>query len=73
MSSPLEYKVKQLGVFLTLPFVLSVPPVLGWFLGSWIDELIGTAPIFMYLLIVLGIVAGFREVYRIINRYGSGI
>lgn len=65
--------MKQLGVFLTIPFVLAVPPVLGWFLGRWIDELCGTEPIFMFVLIILGIAAGFREVYRIINRYGSGI
>lgn len=65
--------MKQIGVFLTIPFVLSVPPVLGWYLGQWIDELSGTSPIFMYSLIVLGVVAGFREVFRIIKRYGSGI
>lgn len=58
---------------MTIPFVLAVPPVLGWYLGQWIDELSGTAPIFMYVLIVLGFVAGFREVYRIIQRYGRGI
>jgi ATP synthase protein I len=65
--------MKQLAIFLTLPFVLAVPPVLGWFLGSKIDELCGTAPIFMYLLIVLGMIAGFRELYRLISRYGRGI
>lgn len=65
--------MKEIGIFLTIPFVLAVPPVLGWYLGQWIDELSGTAPIFMYVLIVLGIVAGFREVFRIIQRYGRGI
>lgn len=65
--------MRQLGVFLTIPFVLAVPPVLGWLLGGWIDQFFGTEPIFMYVLILLGIVAGFREVYRIITRYGSGI
>lgn len=65
--------MKDIGVFMTIPFVLAVPPVLGWYLGQWIDETSGTAPIFMYVLIVLGIVAGFREVYRIIQRYGRGI
>lgn len=65
--------MKDIGVFLSIPFVLAVPPILGWYLGQWIDERSGTAPVFMYILIVLGIVAGFREVYRIIQRYGRGI
>ncbi len=65
--------MKNIGVFMTIPFVLAVPPVLGWYLGQWIDEMSDTAPIFMYVLILLGIVAGFREVYRIIQRYGRGI
>lgn len=66
-------RVKEIGIFLTIPFVLAVPPILGWFLGSRIDELCGTAPFFMYFLIIAGIVAGFREVLRIIRRYGRGI
>lgn len=65
--------MKDIGVFLTIPFVLAVPPILGFYLGQWIDEHSGTSPIFMYVMIILGIVAGFREVFRIIQRYGRGI
>lgn len=64
--------MRKLGVFLTIPFVLAVPPVLGWYIGSWLDELFGVKPYLMYVLIILGFVAGFREFYRIINRYGDG-
>lgn len=63
--------MKQLGVFVTIPFVLGVPPLLGWFLGHWLDEFFHTAPYFMYFLIAAGIIAGFREVYRIIKRFGN--
>lgn len=63
--------MKPIGVFMTIPFVLGVPPVIGWFLGQWMDEYFGTKPYFMYALILLGIVAGFREVYRIIKRFGN--
>lgn len=65
--------MKQIGVLLTLPFVMAIPPVVGWLLGRWLDEAANTKPFFMYTLIVLGIVAGFREMYRIIIRFGSGI
>lgn len=63
--------MKQLGIFVTIPFVLAVPPVLGWFIGTWIDEKLGTKPVFMYIMIALGFAAAVREFYRIIKRYGN--
>lgn len=65
-------RVRQLGTFITIPFVLAIPPVLGWFIGRWMDGLLGSTPFVMYLMICLGFVAGFREVYRIIKRFGNG-
>lgn len=64
--------IKQIGIYMTIPFVLAIPPVLGWFIGSWLDEKLGSASFFMYFFIVLGFVAGFRELYRIIKRFGNG-
>jgi ATP synthase protein I len=63
--------MKRFGIYLTIPFILAVPPILGWFIGSWLDAKLGTKPIFMFLLIVLGFIAAFRELYRIIKRYGN--
>lgn len=65
-------RVRQLGAFITIPFVLAIPPVLGWLLGSWLDELLSSKPFLMYLMICLGFIAGFKEVYRIIKRFGNG-
>lgn len=64
--------VRQIGVFMTIPFVLAIPPILGWFIGSWLDGKLGTAPYLMYVLLVLGFIAGFREVFRLIKRFGNG-
>lgn len=64
--------IRQVGVFVTVPFVLSVPPILGWLFGKWLDDYFGTTPYLMYFLIILGFVAGFREFYRIIKRFGDG-
>jgi ATP synthase protein I len=63
--------MKQIGIFMTIPFVLGVPPLIGWYLGHSIDMHFHTEPYFMNSLIVLGVVAGFREVYRIIKRFGN--
>lgn len=67
-----QKNVKQMSVFITIPFVLSIPPILGWFIGSWLDEKLGTKPYLMFLLIALGFIAGFREFYRIVKRFGNG-
>lgn len=64
--------MKQIGVFITVPFILAISPVLGWYIGSWLDEKFDSKPYLMYLFILLGFVAGFREVFRIIKGFGNG-
>lgn len=64
--------VKLIGIFVTIPFVLAVPPVVGWLIGSFIDKHAGTAPWIMYVLVILGVIAGFRETFRIVKKYGGG-
>ncbi|MCE2982120.1 MAG: AtpZ/AtpI family protein [Parachlamydia sp.] len=63
---------KQVGVYLTIPFILSVSPILGWLIGNWLDKRLHTAPFLMYGGVLLGFIAGFREIYRIIKRFGDG-
>jgi ATP synthase protein I len=66
-----QKRARQIGAYVTIPFVLAVPPVLGWFVGSWLDGKLGTEPYLMYLFLLLGFVAGFRELYRIIKKFGN--
>jgi ATP synthase protein I len=63
---------QQVGVYLTIPFMLAVSPILGWLIGEWLDKKLTTAPYFMYVGILLGFAAGVREVYRIIKNFGDG-
>jgi F0F1-type ATP synthase assembly protein I len=62
----------KIGVYLTIPFVLAVSPILGWWIGSWLDKKFDTAPYLMYIGLLFGFVAGFRELYRLIKRFGDG-
>ena len=39
------------------------------FLGTWLDRKLGTAPYFTLLLLLVGIVAGFRNMYVLMKRY----
>ena len=67
-----EKEKRQTAAYVMVPFVIAVSPVVGWFMGRWLDRQFGTTPYLMYLFLILGFVAGFREVYRIIKRFGNG-
>lgn len=59
--------LRQAGLAATIPFLLMVSPVIGYFLGRFLDARLGTNFLWM-ILMGLGFVAGAREVYRIIIR-----
>jgi len=73
MENDDQKRVRQVGVFVTLPFVLGVPPVIGWWIGSHIDKWGGTSPYFLFICLALGFAAGFRELYRLVKQYGNGV
>jgi len=40
-----------------------------FFLGRWLDRQLGTEPYLAFLLMLIGIAAGFRNIYVLIKRY----
>jgi len=64
-------KATMIGLYMTIPFVLAVPPVIGWLIGSWLDKKFATGPWMMFCFIILGFVAGVREFYRILKKYSD--
>ena len=60
--------LRTAGLLLAIPTLLIVSPLVGFFLGSWIDRRFGTSPWFTILGLVLGFVAAGRETYRIYQR-----
>src|SRR5580704_1693937 len=54
--------------YMMIPFLLGIPPVVGWYIGVGIDHYFGTSYA-KYGVLVLGMVSGVREVYRIIKKY----
>jgi ATP synthase protein I len=40
-----------------------------FFLGRWLDQQLGTEPYLTLLFLLLGIAAGFRNIYVLIKRY----
>ena len=48
--------------------MLAVPPIAGVFIGKWIDGKLGTSPAFTIVFVVLGFVAGVREVTNVMKK-----
>jgi len=73
MEKKSEHKysmMRQAGLVTVIPFLLMVSPILGYFIGRFLDGRFNTS--FLWIVfIVLGFVAGVREVYRIIVRVGK--
>jgi ATP synthase protein I len=50
---------------------LVVSVAIGYFAGAAIDRHFHTAPVFTMVFIILGICAGFLNVFRTLRKYGS--
>ena len=64
-----KYKrAKQLGLLSVIPALLAVAPLVGFFMGTWIDRWFGTEPVFKLIFLALGFAAGMRETITLIKR-----
>lgn len=48
--------------------VLVICTVIGYAFGSWLDRVFGTSPWLMLVFTVMGVAAGFIEMFRIVMR-----
>lgn len=59
---------RQAGLLGTIPFLLAIPPIAGVLIGNWLDGKLGTSPAFTIVLVILGFIAGIREVATVIKK-----
>jgi ATP synthase protein I len=59
---------RQVGILTTIPIILAVGPILGYFIGNFLDEKLHTGPYLMIVFIFFGFVAAGRGVYNLIKR-----
>jgi len=64
-------RTRQIGLLTMIPIVLAVSPIVGFFLGKFLDSRLKTAPYLMTLFTLLGFAAGAFEVYRLIVAAGK--
>jgi ATP synthase protein I len=59
---------RQIGLLTLIPIIMVVAPLLGYFLGSFLDQKLGTEPYLMIVFIIFGFAAAGKEVYELIRR-----
>jgi len=59
---------RQLGLLSTIPILLAVGPLVGFFIGRWLDSKLGTAPYLLVLFLIFGFIASGREIYKLIKK-----
>lgn len=59
---------KIMGSYSHIGLEFGVGIALGYLLGSWLDGVLGTAPVLMYLLMAMGFSVGWLDLYRIVKR-----
>ncbi len=59
---------RQLAIATTIPVILVVAPLLGYYIGNWVDRRLGTGKIFMIIGLALGFGAAAKEIYQLIKK-----
>lgn len=67
-KSPYE-GLRSAGLLLTIPTLLIVAPLVGFFVGNWLDRRFATAPWLGIAGLAVGFAAAGRETYLIYRRY----
>jgi ATP synthase protein I len=63
---------RQLAIATTIPIILVVAPLLGYYLGVWVDKKLGTGKVFMIVGLALGFGAAAKEIYGMIKKSTDG-
>jgi len=54
---------KQLWYYSSLSFSIALSIVIGLAIGVWLDKRYDTSPVWTLIFLVLGVIAGFRNIY----------
>ena len=62
------WMMRQVGLLTTIPLLLAVSPIIGFFIGSFLDKRFNTDPIFTIVFLVIGFIAGARQVMNVVRK-----
>ena len=64
-----KYKrIRQLGLLTAIPMIMAVAPLIGYYVGRWIDGKFETDQVFSLIFLALGLFAGVRETISILRK-----
>lgn len=61
-------RARNLGIVITIPMVFAAGPLIGFFIGNWLDKKWNTEPWAMTVLSLLGFIASVKQVIDLIKR-----
>ncbi len=61
-------ELRQVGLLGTIPMLLATGPLIGYFIGRWLDDKFGTEPYLLIVLLLLGFGASLKEIIKIIKQ-----
>lgn len=61
--------MKQAGRYSFIGIEFGVSVVIGYFVGSWLDEKFGSSPWLTLLFILFGLASASRDLFRLARRY----
>ena len=61
-------ELRQIGLLGTIPMLMATGPLIGFFIGRWLDEKFGTEPYLLLVLLAMGFGAAVRETIKIIKQ-----
>lgn len=56
-----------IGLALAIPWMMGVPALIGW----WVDEKYATAPLWLIVGLVLGLLTTALDIYKLMKRFGQ--
>jgi len=61
-----KFKIMEgLALITQIGIIMIVPIIIGLFLGKFLDNLIGTNNIFLFIFIIIGVGAAFLNLYKV--------
>ncbi len=60
--------IRIVGLLTVIPFLLAIGPLIGYFIGHWLDGYFETEPIFTIIFLILGFIAAGKETYNLIRQ-----
>ncbi|MDP2690249.1 MAG: AtpZ/AtpI family protein [Deltaproteobacteria bacterium] len=62
---------KGLATLSSMGIAMVVSTLIGLLIGIYLDKVFSTKPWFTIIFLILGIAAGFKNIYEMIKKYGS--